>query len=178
MPYISKEDFLKVKVRLPYIEEQAAKVEGYKSASINKLTQAMGRATRLKEEEARTAENRASIEHILGRTLSGLYSAFMNLQDIISDNAQSNSVTTLDTFIHEGKKITVGSTFDSIKKELEFIFNIIKSNDGDIKSDYDMSPINIFSFIKNYVSEYNRRANQVAKINYTVHPIIENELSV
>lgn len=177
MPYISKEDFLKVKIRLPYIQEQAAKVEGYRAASTDKLNQVKDRVYRVKEEEERAAENRASIEHILGRPLSGLYSAFMNLQDIISDNAKSNSVTTPDTYIHEGKKITVGSTFASIKKELEFIFNIIKSNDGDIKNDYDMSPINIVSFIKNYVAEYKRRANQVAQINCTVHPIIEKEFN-
>ncbi len=140
IPYIRKDDLLKVAIKLPSLQEQKAKVKGIFELS-DKLKM-------LREERNALAHGKtlkqfsefASLKHTLGRPRQNILDWSDNLLDFLSKKKEGFEV--LNNAFTEFYDIDIISALKEIKRDVNFITDVLeKGENGLVLSDYEKKVI-------------------------------------
>ncbi len=153
MPFIRREDLLEVKIKLPSLREQKAKVEG-----INELA---GKLKDLQRERNALAHGNsvkqfsefASLKHTLGRPRQNILDWSDNLLHFFS--TQSESFASLNKAFAEFYDIDIIASLKEIKRDVNFITDVLeKGENGFVLSEYekDIIPLSDINNIINDIS--------------------------
>jgi type I restriction enzyme M protein len=170
VPSIRIQDFLSLKISLPSLEIQKAKVKGAKEANVKiALLEAESKAQAFGLENL-LYENYASVKHSLGKPLLNINSSLINIEKAIDKyNVDWKKIKVSDRF-----EINIDDCFKSIYSNLELIHTILKNDKGFDVKQYDLNPMNIIEFIKEYKIEIVSQQ----KPNITTTMILGEELSL
>ncbi len=168
VPAIRLQDFLSLKISIPSLEIQKAKVKGAKEANVKiALLEAESKAQAFGLENL-LYENYASVKHSLGKPLLNINSSLINIEKAIEKhNVDWKKIKVSDRF-----EINIDDCFKSIYSNLELIHTILKNDKGFDVKQYDLNPINIIEFIK----EYKMEIVSQQKPNITTNLILGEEL--
>ncbi|SEW51623.1 N-6 DNA methylase [Chitinophaga arvensicola] len=137
IPYIRRDDLLKIKVKLPSIKEQIAKVQGLDELS-NKIRSLLEERNALAHGNSTSRFNEfASLRHTLGRPRQNIMDWTDNLLHFL--NSKKSDVTHLNKEFEEFYDIDMISALIEIKRDINFMSEILgKGENGLIMSDYPL----------------------------------------
>ena len=142
IPFIRRDDLLEIKIKLPSIEEQQAKVSGIKEIS-NRIDQLKSQISALKYGESVKEFNEfASLKHTLGRPRTNILSWSKNLSKffIKEEKAISSLNKEFRNFFDKG----IVEAINEINHDIQFISDVLeKGENGLILKDYDRTMISL-----------------------------------
>lgn len=168
IPTIKRNDLLSLKIILPSIEEQLAKLSGLKESMVrmkileaerNALAHGLGNLV---------YENFASVKHSLGKPLLNIGSSLRNIEKALAKlDIDLESIK-----LSERLEVTLKDSFDSIYSNLDFIHSLLKNNEKDFDVDkYELSDIDFLKFIKAYVRKVRSSSERHnIKFNLDINP--------
>lgn len=173
IPFIRRDDLLKVAIKLPSVQEQKAKVKGiFELSDKIKVLQdernalAHGVSTKL-------FESVSTIKHSLGKPLLNIGSSLRNIEKALSRlNSDWEQVQ-----LNERYDLTIKDSFDSMYSNLELIHSMLRNNESVLEvSNYELTEIDFLGFLKGYVNRIKsaERSNVNTKID--IHPDIKIQL--
>lgn len=177
VPTIRRVDLLEIKIKLPdlynqnkYTEslnEQKAKVEGLKEASVrmklleaerNALAHGLGNLV---------YENFASIKHSLGKPLLNIGSSLRNIEKALPDISKDWETIKLNKRLD----VTLKDSFNSIYSSLEQVHSLLKNNERDLDvTNYSVSEVDFLKFIKSYIRKIKVSQKTNVQINLDINP--------
>lgn len=174
IPFIKLTDVLEIKIKLPSIEEQRAKVAGLKEIS-PKIQQLEEEKRALTENKSSTLhESKSTFKHSLGTPLLNIGSSLRNIEMALSKNFKEWH----DVKLNERYEINLKDTFESIYTNLELVNTILINSEHEIDfSNYKSTPFDFIQFIKKYVNGLKSSTSSNVKINLDIHPDISLELN-
>ncbi len=142
LPYIRKNDLMRVVIKLPTIKEQRAKIQGvYESYEVIKS---------LKQERNALAHGKdikqfnefASLKHTLGRPRQNILDWADNLLDFLTKN--KNDFEPVNKSFSEFYDIDIISALNEIKRDVNFITDVLeKGEDGLVLSEHKKDLISL-----------------------------------
>lgn len=170
IPYIIMDDLFNIKIQLPSLSEQKAKVSGFKEAAV--------KMTLLEAERNAMAhgfgniinENFASVKHSLGKPLLNISSSLQNIENALNKiNKEWESIK-----INERMDVTLKDTFNSIQTNLLLIHSLLKNNERDFNvSNYPKSEIDFLKFIKSFLKRVKSSQKSNITVLFDVNPELE-----
>tara|TARA_Y100000589_G_scaffold332260_1_gene390919 strand:- start:4294 stop:6114 length:1821 start_codon:yes stop_codon:yes gene_type:complete len=174
IPFIRLNDFLNVKIKLPSIEEQNAKVAGIQELS-NEIKVRQKKIEDLQAGvDSETYGNVSSVFHSLGTPIMNIISGIDNIQ-----NALSNNVSEWKKIkISKNSNTTLNDSFSTIESELEFISTTIKKNKTkwNVKN-YKLDEENLIALIKDYIKTNNSLHKKNILTTLEINEDIKSELN-
>jgi type I restriction enzyme M protein len=140
IPFIRREDLLNIKITLPSLDEQQAKVQGIAELSVNIKS--------LQQERNALAHGRASLQfnefaslkHTLGRPRQNILDWTDNLLDFLSSNDEG--FKSLNKAFADFYEQDILSALTEIKKDINFITEVLeKGEKGLVLDEYDLKLI-------------------------------------
>jgi type I restriction enzyme M protein len=173
IPFIRKDDLLEVKIKLPSLEEQRAKIQGVIELS-EKIKVLQDERNALEQGVSeKLFESVSNIKHSLGKPLLNIGSSLRNIEKALSRlNSEWQQIKLNDRY-----DITIKDSFDSIYSNLELIHSVLRNNEQVLDvSNYEVAEIDFLAFIKGYVKRIKsaERSNVNTKID--IHPDIKIQL--
>jgi type I restriction enzyme M protein len=172
VPYISKEDFLNIKIVLPPLEEQKAKIQGVKEEFVkNQVLQAEKDAIALGVKDA-VYQNFSTIKHSMGMPLLNLNSGIKNIEETLN-----RLIAGWESFkVDDDLNYTLRDAFNSLSDNLTLISNLLKNNERHLEmSNYSMIKIDIVEFLEKYVSDLKQTASAEFKVELDISPDLTSE---
>lgn len=148
VPYISKQDLLKVRIELPSTDEQRAKVQGAKEALV-KLQMLEAERNALAHGLNDIAyKNFASVKHSMGKPLLNINAGVRNIEAALAKHAKDwESIK-----VSERSELTLKDAFSSLHANLKLLSNLLKNNERELEvGEYHLSPVDIVRYLKHYV---------------------------
>jgi len=173
IPFVRRDDLLEIKIKLPSIEEQRAKVTGLKEIS-HKIKQLQHERNNLAHGMSlKLYENSSTIKHSLGKPLLNIGSSLRNIENALS----SHNSEWKDIKLNRRYDISIKDTFESIYSNLKFIHSELEKNESvfDVNN-YELTEIDFLKFIKDYVKRNKASANSNVSIKIDIHPDIKDQL--
>jgi type I restriction enzyme M protein len=170
IPMIRREDLLSIKINIPNLEEQRAKIAGIKEAGVKmKLLEAERNA--LAEGLGNLVyENFASVKHSLGTPLLNIGSSMRNIEKAMCKLDKDWEIMKLS----ERMDVTLKDSFDSIYSNLELIHSLLKNNEREFEvANYKLEEIDFLKFIRAYF----KKIKSVEKINVNINLDINPDLN-
>jgi type I restriction enzyme M protein len=148
IPQISIDDLLNIKIRLPELNQQKAKVLGATELSNLLLEVKKERNALAHNLENTIYEIIATMKHSLGKPLLNINSSIQNIDTALT-KADKNWK---DIMVSKNMNVTVQDSLNSISKNLELIHSILKNNENKLDIDkYELTEVEIIKFIKDYI---------------------------
>ena len=173
IPSIALNDLLEIKIKLLSIDEQRAKVTGLKEISDKILQLQHERNTLAHGMSLKLYENSSTLKHSLGTPLLNIGSALENIEYALSAHYSEWKDIKLDSSFD----ISIKDTFESIYSNLKFIHSELEKNESvfDVNN-YELTEIEFYKFIKDYVKRNKSSANPNVSVNLVLHADIKNQL--
>lgn len=170
IPSIRKDDLLNVKITLPSLEEQRAKLSGLKESMVkmklleaerNALAHGLGNLV---------YENFASVKHSLGKPLMNIGSSLRNIEKALAKLDKDWETIKLS----ERLDVTLKDSFDSVYSNLETVHSILKNNEKEFDvNNYKLEDLDILKFIKSFI----KSVKSAQKSNVTVKDDINPDIT-
>mgnify|MGYP006285521947 FL=1 len=150
IPYVRKADFLKVKINIPNLNEQRAKVAG-----LNEIT---SKIESLKEERDKLVhdtakkqfDEEASLKHTLGRPRQNILSYAEALKDFFESN-NSEAVREVNEEFKQIIGQNLSDVFNQIKEDINFISELLERGEIGLNlKDYTLKIINLKEVNKSF----------------------------
>ncbi len=171
IPMIRREDLLSIKINLPSLEEQRAKIAGIKEAGVkmklleaerNALAHGLGNLV---------YENFASVKHSLGKPLLNIGSSLRNIEKAMGKLDKDWEIMKLS----ERMDVTLKDSFDSIYSNLELIHSLLKNNEREFEvANYKLEEIDFLKFIRAYIKKIKSVEKVNVNINLDINPDLKN----
>lgn len=174
IPFIRINDFLNIKIKLPSIEEQNAKVSGIQELS-NEIKVRQKKIEDLQAGiDSETYGNVSSVFHSLGTPLTNIYSGLLNIKNALSNNVSKWK----EIKISKISNTSLEDSFSTIQSELEFISSTLEKNktNWDCKN-YKLDEENLITIIKDYIKTNNSLQKKNISTTLEINEDIKNELS-
>ena len=173
IPFIKTNDLLNVKIKLPSIEEQRAKVLGLKEL-LNEIKEKESKIEKLQAGiDSKSYENASSIKHSVGKPLLNIGSSIRNIEKALS----KNNIECEDIKLNNRYKITIKDTFKAIHSNLNLVHLILNNNENELDfSNHKLTEIDFLNFIKNYIKEIKSSDKKNVITNLIINPDIKTEL--
>ena len=169
IPYITKKDLESIRVKIPSIKEQAAKVSGMNELA-SRIRQLEDKRIGVIHESAEaTYERFSSLKHALGTPLMNLGQGLKNIESAL--DRQVEGWKELKT--SEALDISMGDTFTSLRSILGGVHNLLSRNEKflDLEA-YSMEAFNFLEFIQSY------RRDQQASLTNNVSLLLETSADI
>lgn len=166
IPAIRPEDLLKIKIKLPSIEEQRGKTLGIQELSRKIRVLQSERNALAHGADMQFAESMSSIKHSLGKPLLNIGSSIRNIETALDKINKDWRQFRLS----ERRDVTLQDSFDSIQRNLEFVHSILKRNERDFDlNNYDLHDLDFLGYIKEYVGHLKASISTDVKIRLDIH---------
>lgn len=174
IPFIRINDFLEVKIKLPSMEEQNAKVSGIQELS-NEIKLRQKKIEDLQAGiDSETYGNVSSVFHSLGTPLTNIYSGLLNIKNALSNNVSKWK----EIKISKISNTSLEDSFSTIQSELEFISSTLEKNKTNWDcSNYKLDEENLITIIKDYIKTNNSLQKKNISTTLEINEDIKNELS-
>jgi type I restriction enzyme M protein len=148
---IKRDDLLAIRINLPSLEEQRAKVKGIQEGLVQvQIEKARLQAKQFGLEKLSYSEV-ASLKHALGTPLLNVISGLSLLRKVIESRGDQNQVVKMDSLVFQDEETTIGDVFLSLKHRLESIERMLERNEAEFDvSRYVKTPINLIHFLKQF----------------------------
>lgn len=158
IPAIRRDDLLNVKINLPSIEEQRAKVTGILEISA-KINQLQAERNALAHGFGQKQFNEfASLKHTLGTPRQNILSYAETLISFFENNPSRES-DKVSTAFKEKMGVDLTSAFQAIKHDINFISELLeKGENGLILKDYELSLVPLHEVLK-YIQQLSKNHN-------------------
>lgn len=167
IPNLRRDDLLQLKITLPSLEEQRAKLAGLREGMVkmklveaerNALAHGMGNLV---------YENFASVKHSLGKPLLNIGSSLRNIEKALSKLDKEWASLKLS----ERQDVTLKDSFVSLYSNLDLIHSLLKNNEREFDvSNYDLSTVDFLKFIKAYVKKIKSAEKSNVEISLDINP--------
>jgi len=128
IPTIRREDLLNIKVQLPSIQEQLAKVSGLHELS-DKIKQLQNERNELAHAKSSSNFNEfASLKHTLGRPRQNILDWADNLLDFFKSTDQESMIQ-LNKAFNEFYDLSITQALSEIKKDINFISELLEKGE-------------------------------------------------
>ena len=173
IPFIKSNDLLNVKIKLPKIEEQLAKVSGLKEL-FDEIKEKENKIEKLQAGiDAKLYESASTLKHSVGKPLLNIGSSIRNIQRALS----KNNIECEDIKLNSRYKITIKDAFKAIHSNLDLVHLILNNNENDLDfSNHKLTEIDFLNFIKNYVKEIKSSDKKNVATNLHINSDIKTEL--
>ncbi len=158
VPFIKKDDFLEIVIKLPSLEEQRAKIQGISEIS-DKIKSLVEEQNALEHGKSIKQSNEfASLKHTLGRPRQNILDWSDNLIHYL-DNKRKE-VDSLSKGFEEFYEIDIISALKEIKRDINFITDVLEKGEN--------------GFV---VEEFEKEIIPLADINNTIHELSNNSFN-
>ena len=142
IPFVRRDDLLEIKIKLPSIEEQRAKVTGIKEIS-KKIDRLQNQISALKYGESIKEFNEfASLKHTLGRPRQNILGWSKNLTNFFVK--EKNAVSSLNDEFRNLFDKGIIEAITEINRDIKFISDVLeKGENGLVLKDYDKTIISL-----------------------------------
>jgi type I restriction enzyme M protein len=142
IPFIRKDDLLDIKIKLPSLNEQIAKVQGIEELS-NKIKSLQEERNALAHGRSNSRFNEfASLKHTLGRPRQNILDWSDNLIHFLSDKGKE--IDNLNKSFAEFYDIDMLSALNEIKRDVNFMSEILeKGENGLVVNDYPLKLVSL-----------------------------------
>lgn len=170
---LAKNDLLNTRIVIPELNEQIAKVKGVREGIAKKKEMDLELFKRIHGLEDEIAEQNSYLRHVLAGPTSNLTSAYKNMVTILQSAIFNERPEVLQLRVSEKHPNTLGKYLDIIERDLEKIKNAVsgKLNVTTRIKNIQLKPIEITSFLEQYVNEIKENPNK----NYTIKFEIDEE---
>jgi len=170
IPFIRQSDLLEVKIKLPSLEEQRAKVSGIIELS-SKLKQfeieKNNLLTGLKKNEI---ESSTSLSHILGKPLLSIGSSL----EIIQSTLNKAYPSWKEVVISESRQFKMVDAFESISKNLKYIQELTDKNTSLMSiSSFDLTEVNLLKFLSDFIKNERKSLPSNIELTLDIHDDIK-----
>ena len=170
IPFIRQSDLLEVKIKLPSLEEQRAKVSGIIELS-SKLKQfeieKNNLLTGLKKNEI---ESSTSLSHILGKPLLSIGSSLEVIQSTLNKAYPSWK----EIVISESRQFKMVDAFESISKNLKYIQELTDKNTSLMSiSSFDLTEVNLLKFLSDFIRNERKSLPSYIELTLDIHDDIK-----
>jgi type I restriction enzyme M protein len=173
IPFIKINDLLSVKIKLPTIAEQNAKVQGIHELS-DKIKSLQNERNALAHGiSSKLFESISTIKHSMGKPLLNIGSSLRNIEKALS---KCNGEWEKEK-LNERYDLTIKDAFDSVYSNIGLIHSILRKNEAVLDlTNYPLSEIDIISFIKGYVTRVKSAERTNVSTILDIHPDIKTSL--
>jgi len=170
IPFIRQVDLLEVKIKLPSLEEQRAKVSGIIELS-SKLKQfeieKNNLLTGLKKNEM---ESSTSLSHILGKPLLSIGSSLEIIQSALSKFYPNWK----EIIISESRQFKMVDAFESISKNLKYIQELTDKNTSLMSiSSFALNEVNFLKFLSDFIKNERKSLPSNIELTLDIHEDIK-----
>jgi type I restriction enzyme M protein len=147
IPYLTKKDLEAIRVKIPSLKEQKAKVAGaYEIANEIRLLE--DRRNQLMHDSAEVSYQKfSSLKHALGTPLMNLGQGLKNIEAALDRNVE----VWREVKISEVRDISLNDTFVSMRNILRDVHNLLSRNDQFLDmARYPLEDFDFLEFIKSY----------------------------
>lgn len=158
IPRLHTRDLLKIRIRLPSIEEQKAKVEGQQEVlvKVKQLEEYQLGTEVARKDEAFTQF--ASFKHAFLQPLANLRDGVDLLQDCLKDQEAEGKAIDFNALLGFGSKRTVQDLFNSLSRDFAFIEELLKRKESDLRvKDYNLEPVDLVTYLNSFEVHLNLR---------------------
>ncbi len=179
---ISINDLFNVKIKLPTLEEQKAKVRGFKEALILEKKRELDYLKKIHGLENEIFEQNSFLRHSIAGPLSNLQGSIDDIKAILNEKVAPFVDGLMDIKETPESEITLGNYLDILKHNIEVVIQKTKSisHTDNKESEIDFKSIGLISFLEHYISETKVRSN----LNFSIvlqldqDSIIDGEIDI
>nr|WP_294897181.1 N-6 DNA methylase [uncultured Pedobacter sp.] len=147
IPFLKKEDLLKVVIKLPTLQEQKAKVEGLFELSDRILNLEQQRNELAHGQISRQFNEFASLKHTLGRPRQNILGWSKNIIRFLSANKET--LSPLNKEFKNFYEIEIVEALEQIRTDINFITEVLeKGENGFVLEEFDLENISLFDLNK------------------------------
>ena len=174
IPFIKIDDLLNVKIKLPSIAEQRAKVSGLKEL-FGEIKEKENKIEKLQAGlDSETYGNVSSVFHSLGTPITEIDSGLDNIKNILSIHFSDWK----EIKVSKKRNITLKDSFSTIQSHLEYISTTLEKNKTKWDcSNYKLEEENFLTFIKNYIKTNNSLHKKNISTTLEINEDIKRELN-
>lgn len=159
VPTLRQKDFLKVKIKLPELQEQIAKVKGIKEAMAGNNSEVENLSKTVSDLQGKMFEQSAYLRHVLVGPTSNLKGFVNSVLSIFENQIVPNYPDIPKLKVSRDHKLALSEYLYAMKRD---IFKISDALGKQLKVDIDLTtktlyPINIPGFLQKFVKEFNDR---------------------
>ncbi|WP_047549097.1 N-6 DNA methylase [Psychroserpens sp. Hel_I_66] len=170
VPFVKRIDLLKIKVQMPSLQEQQAKVSGIieYSSRLKKLEEEKEKLlSGIRQEET---ESSTSFSHVLGKPLLNIGSSL----DIIQNALDAMDSDWREISLSERKEFTMSDAFQSIFKNVKYIQQLADQNTSVVSvSKFELTEIRFLKFLSNFTKQEKQSLNHNIELNLDIHEDIQ-----
>lgn len=170
VPFIKRKDVLRIKIQMPSLKEQQAKVTGIieYSSRLRKLEDEKEKLLSGKRKEE--TESSTSLSHILGKPLLSIGSSIEIIQNALSNlNPDWKSY-----LISQKRQFTLVDAFDSISKNVKYIQELADKNTSLVSvSNFELNELHFLKFLSEFVKDEKKSLNNNISLKLDIHEDIK-----
>lgn len=168
IPSIRKEDLLTIKLNIPDIKEQKAQVKGAKEALFEEKKTEIELLRRIHGLESEMYDQNSFLRHSIAGPLKNLRSSFRMIKSIIENQLVQKYPEIMFLKSNSDSELDFGKYLEIIERDLNIVSENARRNNLGEESirDLILEPIEIFSFLENYVAEVKNRENLIFEIDF------------
>lgn len=174
IPSIRRDDLLKIRIQIPSLLEQRAKVKGSLETLADEKFKELNLFKKIHGLESEIAEQNIYLRHTLAGPISNLKGSINKLKKIISDKVLLKVPEIMTLKVSEQHDLTFGEYISIIERDIIKITDAVSrqlSIETDISSK-ELTPIEIIDFLKGFKSEY----SDGNKINFKIDLDFDKEM--
>jgi type I restriction enzyme M protein len=170
MPFILRDDLMKIVIKLPPLKEQRRKVLDDKLLFIKQEEE---KIKRIRQKHDLIAEdNNGVLRHKIGGRINNISGALEGLNDIISSQVIQQLPNLYDLRKSQKSNLTLGKYLEILKRDLSIIKEIVQK-DEEVKNEINFKDFDFIKFIQDYVAELGNSIS-TKPVKYMINP--ENEI--
>lgn len=174
IPSLRKQDFLRVEINLPKLEEQSFVITGLKEALIREKQKEIDYLKDIHGLKTELYEQNAYLRHSLAGPTSNLKGSFLNIKSILEEKVKPQLDNIMDLKVSPSHNLSFGGYLNILEREINKISDTISKSTQvqDIMAGKRLEPLDIISFLKDYSSEL----KEAKRNDYSVVLNIDSEM--
>lgn len=166
IPFISKDDLKKVLIHLPAKEIQKAQVQGAREFLIAEKQKELQQLQRLHGLENEIYDQNSFLRHSISGSLKSIRSSFKSVKAILEDQVVPaiDDAMSLKT---STSRLTLKKHLEILERDINKVSQAVKNRFADERYEsYSMGPLDLYTFIDNYISELRSRENLIFRVEF------------
>ncbi len=169
IPNIRRQDLMELKIILPSLEQQKFKVKGFTEAILSEKKKELDLLAKIHGLENLLHQENSFLRHSIAGPLKNVRSAFSSIKSIMDNKIIHNIPDLINLKENDLSNLTLGKYMEILERDISIISENTRRNGtvSEINLDKQMTPINIISFLKDYVGEIENRSETDFDIGFT-----------